>query len=177
MTYTPIFNCLTYFHPSPSGGGREGASNSKTKFMKRLMTMMACLLMAAVSIFAQDADKIVGQYKVSRNGVESKVKVFKNGDGYSAQVMWADNMKNPDGSMRTDEKNPDPKKRSVRADQIILIEKVTYNAKDNVWENGRIYDPTNGKTYKVKLWFDGDKKLKMRGYVGPFYDTSVWTKI
>ena len=43
--------------------------------------------------------------------------------------------------------------------------------------NGKIYDPTNGKTYKVKLWFDGDKVLKMRGYIGPFFDTSEWKKI
>ena len=72
---------------------------------------------------------------------------------------------------------PDKNQRNVRADQIVLIDKVTYDAKDNVWTNGKIYDPTNGKTYKVKLWFDGDKVLKMRGYIGPFFDTSEWKKI
>ena len=140
------------------------------------MSLITCLLMVAVSITAQ-TDKIVGNYKVERNGVASKVKIYKHENGYRAQVTWVDNLKKDDGSIRTDEMNPDKNKRNVRADQIVLIVKVTYDAKDNVWTNGKIYDPTNGKTYKVKLWFDGDKVLKMRGYIGPFFDTSEWKKI
>ena len=130
--------------------------------MKKVMSLITCLLMVAVSITAQ-TDKIVGNYKVERNGVASKVKIYKHENGYRAQVTWVDNLKKEDGSIRTDEKNPDKNKRNVRADQIVLIDKVTDDAKDNVWTNGKIYDPTNGKTYKVKLWFDGDKVLKMRG--------------
>ena len=144
--------------------------------MKKVMSLITCLLMVAVSITAQ-TDKIVGNYKVERNGVASKVKIYKHENGYRAQVTWVDTLKKEDGSIRTDEKNPDKNKRNVRADQIVLIDKVTYDAKDNVWTNGKRYDPTNGKTYKVKLWFDGDKVLKMRGYIGPFFDTSEWKKI
>ena len=144
--------------------------------MKKVMSLITCLLMVAVSITAQ-TDKIVGNYKVERNGVASKVKIYKHENGYRAQVTWVDNLKKEDGSIRTDEKNPDKSKRNVRADQIVLIDKVTYDAKDNVWTNGKIYDPTNGKTYKVKLWFDGDKVLKMRGYIGPFFETSESKKI
>lgn len=145
--------------------------------MKKILLMFLCLFMAVVSVNAQSAaDKIVGNYKVLRNGVNSKVKVFKVGDGYRAQVTWVDNLKKKDGSTLTDEKNPDKSKRNVPANEIVLIEKVKYTAKDKVWEGGRIYDPTNGKDYKVKLWFDGDKKLKLRGYIGPFYETMEWTK-
>lgn len=146
--------------------------------MKKIMCLLVCLMMTALSASAQNAaDKIVGNYKVERNGVSSKVKIYKHSDGYRAQVTWVNNLNMPDGSIRVDEKNPDKNKRNVRADQIVLIDKVTYNAKDKTWENGRIYDPTNGKTYKVKLWFDSDKVLKMRGYIGIFYDTSEWTKL
>lgn len=144
--------------------------------MKKVMSLLACVLMTAASLCAQ-TDKIVGNYKVVRNGVASKVKVFKHDGGYRAQVTWVDNLKKEDGSIRTDEKNPDKSKRNVRADQIVLIDKVTYDSKENAWTNGKIYDPTSGKTYKVKLWFDGNKVLKMRGYIGPFHDTSEWTKV
>lgn len=139
--------------------------------------MLVCLIMASAMAFADgNADKICGTYKVVRNGVTSKVKIFSHAGGYRAQVMWVDNLKKEDGSIRTDEKNPDKSKRNVRADKIVLINKVTYNEKENKWENGNIYDPTKGKTYKVKLWFESDKVLKMRGYIGPFYDTSEWIK-
>ena len=155
----------------------QAESKQLTKrMMKRVMSMLVCLVMAVSSMMAQ-SDKIVGNYSVVRNGVSSKVKVFKHGDGFRAQVTWVDNLKKEDGTLRTDEKNPDKSKRSVRADQIVLIDKVTYDAKNNVWTNGKIYDPTKGKTYKVKLWFDGDKVLKMRGYIGPLFDTSEWKKI
>lgn len=155
----------------------QAESKQLTKrMMKRVMSMLACLVMAVSSMMAQ-SDKILGNYSVVRNGVSSKVKVFKHGDGFRAQVTWVDNLKKEDGTLRTDEKNPDKSKRSVRADQIVLIDKVTYDAKNNVWTNGKIYDPTKGKTYKVKLWFDGDKVLKMRGYIGPLFDTSEWKKI
>ena len=145
--------------------------------MKKVLFLFICMLFATVNLCAQKADKIVGTYQVERNGVKSKVKIFKHNNGYRAQVIWVDNLKKADGSMRLDEKNPDKSKRSVRADQIVLIDKVTYDADDDVWSDGKIYDPTNGKTYKVKLWFDSEKVLKMRGYVGIFYDTSEWIKM
>ncbi len=145
--------------------------------MKKFLFMMLSFLMLAVTVNAQDAsDKIVGNYKALRNGVNSKIKVFKHQDGYRAQVTWVDNLKKKDGSTLTDEKNPDKSKRNVPANEIVLVEKVKYNAKDKVWEGGRIYDPTSGKDYKVKMWFDGDKKLKLRGYIGPFFETMEWTK-
>ena len=51
-------------------------------------------------------------------GVASKVKIYKHENGYRAQVTWVDNLKKEDGSIRTDEKNPDKNKRNVRADQM-----------------------------------------------------------
>lgn len=132
-------------------------------------------LLTAVSAFAQ-SDKVVGTYKAVRNGVASKVKVFKNGDGYSAQVIWVDNLKKEDGSIRLDEKNPDPAKRKVQADKIVLIDKVKYDGKEK-WEGGKIYDPTSGKTYKVTLYFKDDKTLTVKGSLGPFFQRMYWTKI
>ena len=48
----------------------------------------------------------------------------------------------------------------------------------DVWQGGNILDPTNGKTYTLKMTpLDGGKKLQIRGYIGPFYRTQVWTRI
>ena len=41
------------------------------------------------------------------------------------------------------------------------------------WAGGKIFDPKKGKTYKCKIWLDGDK-LKVRGYAGPFFRTQTW---
>lgn len=146
--------------------------------MKRFLSLIFVAFISICSAFAQ-ADKIVGTYKVFRNGVNSKVKVFKHENGYRAQVIWADNLIKADGSTLTDEKNPDKSKRNVPANKIVLIENITYNAKDNCWDNGKIYDPTKGKTYKVTINFKDDKTLKLRGYIGvpTLGESMYWTKI
>lgn len=133
------------------------------------------LLVAITSVFGQ-ADKVVGNYQAERNGVMSKIKVFKHNGGYRAQVYWVDNLKKEDGSIRLDEKNPDAAKRKTRADQIVLIDKVTFDGKDT-WKNGKIYDPTSGKVYTVSLYFKDDKTLTVKGSIGPFFQRMYWTKI
>lgn len=148
--------------------------------MKKFLFMLLCLFLAvSVPAMAQsEADKIVGTYKVVRNGVNSKVKVTRNANGtYRAQVIWADNLKMPDGSIRTDVKNPDKSKRSTPADKIVLVDGVSY--KNGEWKGGRIYDPTSGKSYKVTISFKDDKTLKLRGYIGveALGETMYWTKL
>lgn len=142
--------------------------------MKRFVFMMLTLLLAVSGAFAQ-ADKVVGTYKAVRNGVTSKVKVFKYQDGYRAQVIWVDNLKMEDGSNRLDVKNPDPAKRKVQADQIVLIDKVTY--KNEKWADGKIYDPTSGKVFTVTLYFKDAKTLTVKGSIGPFFQRMYWTKM
>ena len=48
----------------------------------------------------------------------------------------------------------------------------------DVWENGKILDPENGKEYTLKLApVDGGQKLQVRGYLGPFYRTQTWVRV
>lgn len=126
--------------------------------MKRTLLFCIVAIMTIASAFAQ-ADKVVGTYKAVRNGVTSKVKVFKYIDGYRAQVIWVDNLKKEDGSIRLDDKNPDPAKRKVQADKIVLIDKVKFDGKDK-WSGGKIYDPTSGKTFTVSLYFRMKRSLQ-----------------
>lgn len=47
-----------------------------------------------------------------------------------------------------------------------------------VWEGGKILDPENGKEYTVRLTpTDAGKRLRVRGYIGPFYRTQVWQRM
>lgn len=44
---------------------------------------------------------------------------------------------------------------------------------DGTWEGGKVFDPEKNKTYRCKIWMD-DGKIKIRGYLGPFFRTQVW---
>ena len=150
--------------------------------MKRFLMLVAAGIFALSSAIASastnDGDRILGVYKAVKDGAVSKVRISKIGDNaYKAQVFWLENDKNPDGSKRTDRKNPDPAKRSTPSDQIVLIESVSYVAEDNEWKNGKIYDPTKGDVYRVVINFQDDKTLRVRGFLGPFSKSLYWHRI
>ena len=47
----------------------------------------------------------------------------------------------------------------------------------DVWEDGKILDPENGKTYTLKMTpIEGGKKLEVRGSIGPFGRTQTWVR-
>ena len=51
-------------------------------------------------------------------------------------------------------------------------------ADKNVWEDGKILDPENGKSYTLRLTpIEGGKKLEVRGSIGPFGRTQTWVRV
>ena len=47
----------------------------------------------------------------------------------------------------------------------------------DVWEDGKILDPENGKNYSLKMTpIEGGKKLEVRGSIGPFGRTQTWVR-
>ncbi|MBV6406272.1 MAG: DUF2147 domain-containing protein [Flavobacteriales bacterium] len=49
-------------------------------------------------------------------------------------------------------------------------------ADGEVWEDGTILDPENGKVYTCKLWAE-DGMLKVRGYIAFLYRTQTWVRV
>ena len=149
--------------------------------MKNIIKMGLCVLaiLLSATTFAQSAaDKIVGVYQVEEEGRQSKVRFTKCADGsYQGQIIWLLNPNNPDGSRKYDTKNPDPKLRTVPADQVVIVYGVRYNAEEQCWEGGKVYKPNNGKTYKVELSFKDAKTLRVKGSLGPVSLSRYWNKI
>ena len=47
----------------------------------------------------------------------------------------------------------------------------------DVWEDGRILDPENGRDYALRLTpIEAGKKLEVRGSLGPFGRTQTWVR-
>jgi uncharacterized protein (DUF2147 family) len=60
--------------------------------------------------------------------------------------------------------------------EIIRNAKLTTGT--DLWEGGSILDPNNGKLYKLRLMpIEGGAKLQVRGYIGPFFRTQVWSRV
>ncbi len=68
-----------------------------------------------------------------------------------------------------------------RKDKPIIGMQIIRGAKKaegkDVWEDGKILDPENGKTYGLRLTpIEGGKKLEVRGSIGPFGRTQTWVR-
>ena len=75
-----------------------------------------------------------------------------------------------------DECSDDRKGAPILGLEIIRAAKKT-DGKD-VWEGGKILDPENGRNYGLRMTpVDGGKKLEVRGSIGPFGRTQIWTRI
>jgi len=108
----------------------------------------------------------------------SKVLIFKEGNKYFAKVAW---LKEPNdvktGKPRTDNLNPEPKLQNVPLMGLVIMKNFVFDGEDE-WNDGTIYDPKNGKTYKSYIKFDSPGKLKIRGYIGVSLlgRSTYWTK-
>lgn len=148
---------------------------------KILVLLLA--LLPVLGLSAQNnnpADDICGTYRVESPVSDDivKIKIYRATNGkYQGKFVWLSKPNNPDGTPRTDVKNPDPKKRNRTADQIVAVWNLTY--KNGEWVEGLIYDPTSGNTYglKGKKGKNG-KDMEMRYYVKkPIFGlTTTWTR-
>jgi uncharacterized protein (DUF2147 family) len=140
----------------------------------RLLLLFAVLLLGKISSFAQSGDPLTRLwYNEEKN---AKIEIYKGKDDrYYGKVVW---LKVPtvDGKPKTDAHNSDEKKRNEPILGLIILKGIRKVGK-NEYEDGTIYDPKNGSTYKCKMSFEGEK-LNLRGYIGFSWigRTTTWTK-
>lgn len=135
------------------------------------------LLAIYIASFAADseADELLGIWL--NHEKDAHVKVYKCGEEYCGKIVW---LKNPeeDGAPKKDKHNPDEslQSRPLKGLDILYGFNFDHNRK---WDNGKIYNPRDGKTYSCYLKIQDDGRLKVRGFVGISLigKTNYWTRI
>ena len=124
--------------------------------MKKFIVILS--LFAFANSFSQTkADDILGFYMNPTN--EGIIKVYEENGKYHGKLVW---MKNPE---KLDKENPDKTKKTQKILNSIIFKNFVY-AENNLWKNGSIYDPKNGKTYDCKITRDEKGNLNIRGFIG-----------
>jgi uncharacterized protein (DUF2147 family) len=117
------------------------------------------------------AQKFTGKWLVQKK--DGVVEIFKKGNIYYGKVIEGKNLVNKDGSFRKDIKNPSKSKRNRAIKNMIFLANFKKQGEELV--GGTLYDSRTGKSYKGKIWLEAGK-LKVRGYLGIFYETRTWTR-
>ena len=113
-----------------------------------------------------NSDAIIGRWMSTDNKIE--VEIYKTGDEYKGRIIWLDdsNDKSRPMNTRTDKNNPNPALRTRKLIGLVVMTGLTYNAEQNDWQGGQIYDPESGKQFSAKAYLTGNDYLKIRGFVG-----------
>jgi len=143
--------------------------------MKRALAAVAFVLLAsaaaaadAPSAAAASGDRVIGTWLTE--GGKAQVRIERVGDRYQGAIVWlqeplypADDDQGMAGKVKIDRENPDASKRAAPILGLRIVAGFRYDGEE--WRDGTIYDPENGKTYKCRMWFEGET-LRVRGYIG-----------
>ena len=132
-------------------------------------------LLVSSPLFSQNADAVLGVWK-SGEGT-GMVQIYKKADKYFGKVVWLKVPNEPDGKPRTDVNNPDEKLRTRPLKGLENLREFNFKG-ENLWEEGRIYDPKTGNDYACVMKMVDENTLEVRGYIGVslFGRTDVWKR-
>jgi len=139
--------------------------------MRRRIWTAAGLLALAVAgsgAHAQSAEDAFGVWLNPEN--QSNVEFYKCGDGLCARIT-----KVADGQ-KTDDKNPDPAKRSRPIVGLVIMEGARKDGA-NKW-SGTLYNRTDGKSYSGTITVKSRNSVELSGCVAKvFCRTTTWTRV
>ncbi len=145
----------------------------KKSIMVRMLLLLVFLTGVSLNALAQ-RDKIEGLWYNAEK--TAKINIYKGTDGkFWGKIVW---LKEPEknGKPKVDENNP---KAEHKNDPLLNLAILRHFEKDgdDLYNDGEIYDPKNGKTYSCKITHKGET-LSVRGFVGVSLigRTTVWER-
>ena len=148
-------------------------NNFTTRFLKISALMLSCFM----TPFAV-ANSPVGQWHTldEKTGeLKSMVIIFEQQGVVKGRVEKV-LRKDADPAAKCDKCSDDRKNQPVVGLEIIRGAKKASGK--NVWEDGEILDPENGRTYALRLTpIENGAKLEVRGSFGPIGRTQTWVRV
>lgn len=114
------------------------------------------------------AEPVTGIWRtVDEEGAsKSIVEIYQEGDEYFGKIIRL--LQEPEDTVCSKCKG-DEKDQLVKG--LVIIKGL--REKDGKFVGGTVLDPTKGKTYRTRIWAEGDT-LQVRGYLGMFFRTQAW---
>lgn len=128
-------------------------------------TILTLALLFSAGLAAQSAKAILGTWETEEG--KSHVEVYKKGNKYYGKIVYLRDNKNEDGSSpKLDHKNPDPQEAQKPIVGKVIVKDLQWDASEEEWNEGSIYDPASGSTYSVFGRMESPDRLFIKGYIG-----------
>ncbi|GAB3689557.1 DUF2147 domain-containing protein [Spirosoma flavus] len=136
------------------------------------------MTLTALAPKSDDPDAVLGRWLSHKK--RNQVQIYKQGNKYYGKLVWMLEPNDPvTKKPKLDSENPDASLRSRPLMQMILVSNLSYKG-NNVWGDGEVYNPEDGKTYGCELILKDPNLLDMRGYVmgiSMLGKTRTWTRV
>ena len=127
-------------------------------------------------VFSQEnSDAIIGKwYTDNKEGV---IQIYADNGKYYGKIIWMQEPNDANGIPKKDMKNPKEDLQNRKLVGINLLFDFVYHD-NSVWEDGKMYNPNDGKFYSATLKIANKNMLELRGYLGFSWlgKTVVWTR-
>ena len=110
-----------------------------------------------------NADAIIGKWMSLEHNLE--VQVYEEGEIFHAKIIWfkIEDTTKPMNT-RTDDKNPNPALRHRKWLGMEVLRNLKYNAADDEWQDGIIYDAKHGREWDSVARINSKGLLNVKGY-------------
>jgi uncharacterized protein (DUF2147 family) len=118
------------------------------------------------------ADDILGKWVTTDNSME--VTIYKSNHFYYGKITAISGEK-------YDVNNPDVSLRDRPLLNLVILEGLKYDRREESWSSGSLYEPRDGKTYHCQISFfsSNKQKLKVRSYLSFSIKSRIqsWVKV
>jgi uncharacterized protein (DUF2147 family) len=131
----------------------------------RIIPLTICslviLLFSGFTTKIPAAEEVVGLWESEEKNLQ--IEMFQDKGNFSGRMVYF--KCSTDDIMRNsvDTENPDKRLTGRKLLGLKLVYKLTYQG-ENVWSNGKIYDPNSGNTYEARIQLTGPNTAVVRGY-------------
>lgn len=129
-------------------------------------------LVLLIAFFCFSFGKASGQDKNDIKGIwyntekDARIEIYSCANNkFCGKIVWLKDP-NENGKAKVDKNNPDKSLSNRPIIGMNILEDLTFNPDQKAWEDGKIYDPKNGKTYSCNIKLKTINALEVRGYVG-----------
>jgi uncharacterized protein (DUF2147 family) len=158
---------------------------AKTIFRFFLMSIFFLVFTVPHHSFAASSDggDILGLWEVEEG--DGRIEIYRCGDKFCGRIAWqkdpyypADDKRGMGGKPLLDRENPKKELRGRPQLGLTIMEGYAFRG-NNLWDDGTIYNPENGKTYKSRLSLKSRDRLQLRAFIGISLlgGSTVWKRV
>lgn len=134
-------------------------------FHKDLIKYFALLFIFAATtpaMGAPPAEQICGKWLSTQKNLI--IEIYHEDNNFKARIIWFTDPR-PNGMyISVDDQNPDKSLRSRKVLGMSILKDLNYDADNNSWENGLVYDAKHGREWNASASIGNDGELEVRGY-------------